>query len=64
MSRWSDNLDDYEITAITRGGGIIPTTIIQNLKKIKQINLFPIVNKQVISNKIPILDLRKKIFTN
>lgn len=63
MSSWSDNLDDYEITAITRGG-IIPTAIIQNLKKIKQINLFPIVNKQVISNKIPILDSRKKIFTN
>lgn len=51
-------LENYEILAITNGG-IIPATIISYKLGIKNINLFPIINKKIIYNKIPIFETTK-----
>jgi uncharacterized protein len=53
------HLEKYEIIAITNGG-IIPATIISYNLGIKNIHLFPIINKKIIHNKIPILKTNKK----
>lgn len=58
-SKLFDANDDYEIIAIANGG-IIPATMISNMIGIKQINLFPIVEKKIVLKKIPRLDFRKK----
>lgn len=51
-------LENYEIIAITNGG-IIPATIISYKIGIKSINLFPVINKKIIYNKIPFFDTTK-----
>lgn len=53
------HLEKYEIIAITNGG-IIPATIISYNSGIKNIHLFPIINKKIIHNKIPALKTTKK----
>jgi uncharacterized protein len=53
-----NHLENYEIIAITNGG-IIPATIISYKIGIKNINLFPIINKKIIYNKIPFFDTSK-----
>ncbi len=52
-------LENYEIIAITNGG-IIPATIISYKFGIKNIHLFPIINKKVIYKKIPFFETTKK----
>jgi hypoxanthine phosphoribosyltransferase len=52
-------LEGYEIIAIAKGG-IIPATIISYSLGIKNINLFPIVDKKIIHDKIPRFDTAKK----
>ncbi len=53
-----NHLENYEIIAITNGG-IIPATIISYKIGIKNINLFPIINKKIIYNKVPFFDTAK-----
>ena len=53
------SLKDYEIIAIGNGG-IIPATILSYKMNIKPINIFPLIDKQIISHKLPILDPNKK----
>ena len=53
------SLQDYEIIAIGNGG-IIPATILSYKMNIKPINIFPLIDKQIISHKLPILDPNKK----
>ncbi len=53
------HLEKYETIAITNGG-IIPATIISYNLGIKNIRLFPIINKKIIHNKIPALKTTKK----
>lgn len=55
----SQEMENYEIIAITNGG-IIPATIISYKTGIKNINLFPVVNKRIIKNRIPKFSLNKK----
>jgi len=57
----SNSLLDYEIIAIGNGG-IIPATILSYKLEIKPINIFPIMDKKVISHKLPTLDPNKKYF--
>lgn len=52
-------LQDYEIIAIANGG-IIPATLLSYKLKVKPINIFPIIDKKIVSHKIPILDPTKK----
>ncbi len=52
-------LGKCEIIAITNGG-IIPATMVSYSLDIKYINLFPIVDKKIIHNKIPQFDPYKK----
>ncbi len=58
-SRIKFNLENYEIIAITNGG-IIPATIISYKLGIKNIHLFPIINKKIIYGKIPFFEPTKK----
>ena len=58
-SKLGNHLEKYEIIAITNGG-IIPATIISYNLGIKNIYLFPIINKKIIHNKIPVLKATKK----
>jgi hypoxanthine phosphoribosyltransferase len=58
-SKIGNHLEKYEIIAITNGG-IIPATIISYNLAIKNIHLFPIIDKKIIHNKIPILKTTKK----
>jgi hypoxanthine phosphoribosyltransferase len=58
-SKIGNHLEKYEIIAITNGG-IIPATIISYKLGIKNIHLFPIIDKKIIHNKIPILKTTKK----
>lgn len=55
----SSSLKDYEIIAIGNGG-IIPATILSYKMNIKPINIFPLIDKQIISHKLPILDPNKR----
>lgn len=52
-------LEEYEIIAITNGG-IIPATMVSYNLGIKNINLFPMIDKKVIHSKIPQFDAAKK----
>jgi len=52
-------LKEYEIIAIANGG-IIPATIISYSLGINIINLFPIINKKIIHDKIPAFDTTKR----
>ncbi|MBA3750413.1 MAG: hypothetical protein H0X03_05880 [Nitrosopumilus sp.] len=52
-------LKEYEIIAITNGG-IIPATIISYSLGINIINLFPIINKKIIHEKMPFFDKTKR----
>ena len=58
-AKLGNDLEDYEIIAITKGG-IIPATIISYNLGIKSINLFPMVDKKIIHDKIPRFDTAKK----
>ena len=58
-SKLGNHLEKYETIAITNGG-IIPATIISYNLGIKNIYLFPIINKKIIHNKIPLLKATKK----
>ncbi len=55
----TNSLQGYEIIAIGNGG-IIPATILSYKLGIKPINIFPIIDKKVISHKMPTLDPNKK----
>lgn len=55
----ASSAQNYEIIAIAKGG-IIPATLLSYKLKIKAINIFPIIDKKVISHKIPILDTTKE----
>lgn len=52
-------LEEYEIIAITNGG-IIPATMVSYNLGIKNISLFPMIDKKVIHSKIPQFDTAKK----
>ena len=52
-------LEEYEIIAITNGG-IIPATMMSYNLGIKNINLFPMIDKKVVHSKIPQFDTSKK----
>ena len=58
-SKLDNRFEKYEIIAITNGG-IIPATIISYNLGIKNIHLFPIINKKIIHSKMPILKITKK----
>ena len=58
-SKLGSHLEKYETIAITNGG-IIPATIISYNLGIKNIHLFPIINKKIIHNRIPVLKTNKK----
>ena len=58
-AKLGSHLEKYEIIAITNGG-IIPATIISYNLGIKNIHLFPIINKKIVHNKIPVLKTTKK----
>src|SRR5678815_5754746 len=58
-SKPGNHLEKYEIIAVTNGG-ISPATIISYNLGIKNIHLFPIINKKIIHNKIPVLKATKK----
>ena len=58
-SKIGNHLEKYETIAITNGG-IVPATIISYNLGIKNIHLFPIINKKIIHNKIPVLKTTKK----
>ena len=55
----SNSLKDYEVIAIGNGG-IIPATMLSYKLNIKPINIFPLIDKQIISHKVPTLDPKKK----
>ena len=55
----SNSLKDYEVIAIGNGG-IIPATMLSYRLNIKPINIFPLIDKQIISHKVPTLDPKKK----
>jgi hypoxanthine phosphoribosyltransferase len=55
----SSSLEDYEIIAIGNGG-IIPATMLSYKLNIKPINIFPLIDKRIISHKVPTLDPKKK----
>ena len=55
----ASSVQNYEIIAIAKGG-IIPATLISYQLRIKSINIFPIIDKKVIPDKIPILDSTKR----
>ena len=48
----SNSLKDYEVIAIGNGG-IIPATMLSYRLNIKPINIFPLIDKQIISHKLP-----------
>ncbi len=52
LLRIGNRLEEYDIIAITNGG-VIPATIISYRIGIKNIHLFPIVNKKVIESRVP-----------
>ena len=58
-SKLDSHLEKYEIIAITNGG-IVPAAIISYNLGIKNIHLFPVINKKIIHNKIPVLKTTKK----
>jgi len=59
MAKLENVLEEYEIIAITNGG-IIPATMVSYNLGIKNISLFPMIDKKVIHSKIPQFDTAKK----
>ena len=55
----SSSLKGYEIIAIGNGG-IIPATMLSYKLNIKPMNIFPLIDKRIISHKVPTLDSKKK----
>jgi len=54
-------IENFEILTITNGG-IIPATLLAYKLKIKHIQLFPVIDKKIIPEKIPTLSKNKKYF--
>jgi hypoxanthine phosphoribosyltransferase len=58
-SKLDNHLEKYETIAITNGG-IIPATMISDNLGIKNIHLFPIINKKIVRKRIPVLKTTKR----
>ena len=58
-SELDNHLEKYETIAITNGG-IIPATMISYNLGIKNIHLFPIVNKKIVHKRLPVLKATKR----